>query len=103
MMMGQYRKVAAYYRSNAIMVAVGDDFYFNEEDDWTANIKSFGALFKHINSHPEKFAAQVSNFYMMNLKKNLNKNCSRPVLGEGRLPRTGPTETRFLTPPPLKF
>ncbi len=62
MMIEEYRKIAAFYRSNAIMVVVGEDFYFSEEIDWTDNIESYGALFKHINAHSEKFAAHVSNF-----------------------------------------
>uniref|UniRef100_A0A7E4W906 Alpha-mannosidase n=1 Tax=Panagrellus redivivus TaxID=6233 RepID=A0A7E4W906_PANRE len=59
MLMGQYRQLERFYESNSLLVPVGDDFFFSQEDDWTVTHASYGAIFKHINAHPEKYHANI--------------------------------------------
>lgn len=58
-MTDQYHKLGQWYQGKALLVPVGDDFYFSREDDWTENILHFRSLFKRINMNQAKYGIQV--------------------------------------------
>ncbi|KAH7722410.1 mannosidasealphaclass 2Amember 2 [Aphelenchoides avenae] len=64
---GQYRKLRPYYSTNAIIVPVGDDFFFGSVQDWSQTHTIYRKIFDYINGHPElrikvKFST-VSDFF----------------------------------------
>ncbi|CAD5213373.1 unnamed protein product [Bursaphelenchus okinawaensis] len=52
-LVNQYRKLQTYYRSNSLLVPIGDDFFFSNPKDWTENYDNYKALMTYINSHEE--------------------------------------------------
>uniref|UniRef100_A0A914WPV6 Glycoside hydrolase family 38 central domain-containing protein n=1 Tax=Plectus sambesii TaxID=2011161 RepID=A0A914WPV6_9BILA len=75
-----YRITAASYSSNALLVSVGGDFYMSEESDWTENIKQYGALMKHINSDPKKYAMKIQFGTLSDYFAAIGKPSSFPTL-----------------------
>ncbi|KAH7676088.1 hypothetical protein AAVH_42003, partial [Aphelenchoides avenae] len=50
---GQYRQLRPYYATNAILVPVGDDFFFASPQDWSETHTIYRKVFDYINAHPE--------------------------------------------------
>uniref|UniRef100_A0AC34FAD9 Glycoside hydrolase family 38 central domain-containing protein n=1 Tax=Panagrolaimus sp. ES5 TaxID=591445 RepID=A0AC34FAD9_9BILA len=57
-LVSQYRTLEPFYKSNSILVAVGDDFFFSQDGDWSITQKNYKQLFDYINS----------NFNLMQIK-----------------------------------
>uniref|UniRef100_A0A914W7N2 Alpha-mannosidase n=1 Tax=Plectus sambesii TaxID=2011161 RepID=A0A914W7N2_9BILA len=75
-----YRKLGQWYRAKTLLAVVGDDFYFSRDDDWTDNIKSYGALFKEINTNPKKYGMQIQFGTLAEYFAELGKPTDYPTL-----------------------
>jgi hypothetical protein len=51
LLVGQYRQLQPYYRSNHLLIAIGDDFFFSEQGDFIENYRNYRLLMEHINAN----------------------------------------------------
>ncbi|KAI6219834.1 Alpha-mann-mid domain-containing protein [Aphelenchoides fujianensis] len=49
----QYRQMQPYYRTNHLLIAIGDDFFFGSDNDFEDNYRNYKAIAEHVNSNPE--------------------------------------------------
>lgn len=68
LLLDQYRKKAMLYKTNNILVPLGDDFRYDKKIEWEQQYKNYIKIFNFINSKPELNAEVIfekrSNFIL---------------------------------------
>lgn len=52
LLVDQWKKKASLYRTNTVLVPLGDDFRYMDQDEWEAKVTNFNKLFDFINNEP---------------------------------------------------
>jgi hypothetical protein len=59
LMLEQYGRTASLFPHNMAMISMGDDFRFTNPLEWDQQYDNYMQLFDYINSHKEKYNAEV--------------------------------------------
>ena len=74
MLLDQYKKKSMLYKTNILLIPLGDDFRWEDSKEWDAQSTNYLKIMSYINSHPEleaevrfklegnTFSEMISNF-----------------------------------------